>query len=162
MVDRVPGAAAAARYALTELYGFSQRPDKPPGVAWPDFIVRYLGKHPPDIAAQVADRIKDKIRRHYHQCILPILPDTPCPETGLSWNWLLGIAMRGDFKGRKHEKHRIVLEADGTRPVAAWRRYLAELEALTAAGTVTEIAYPYRLPADLATLLPDYARKADG
>ena len=42
MQSRVPGAAAAARYALTELYSFRQRPPKPAGMPWSEFVLHYL------------------------------------------------------------------------------------------------------------------------
>ncbi len=57
MIDRVPGVGAAVRYALTELYSYRDRPAKPPGLPWPEFIRHYLEKHRPAEARQITARL---------------------------------------------------------------------------------------------------------
>ena len=160
MVDRVPGAAAAARYSRTELYSFGKQPEKPPGLPWPEFIAHYLGKHEPATTAQIATRVHSIIRRHYRRITLPILPTAPCPETGVSWNFLLMIASRGDFKERKQEAHKVDLDEQGRYSAKSWNRYITEMRAILAAGTQDELAYPGEFPADPLTLAPEYAREA--
>jgi predicted phosphoadenosine phosphosulfate sulfurtransferase len=142
MVARVPGAAAAARYARTELYGFNTSPERPDGVGWPQFIAHYVAKHG-DVTPQVADRIGSIIRRHYRRSRLPILAVAPCPETGVSWEFLLAIAMRGDFRERRQESHRVEHDEHGRGYSAkSWLRYAAELDATIAAGKFPELGFP--------------------
>lgn len=102
MVDRVPGAAAAARYARTELYSFRGRPTPHEGETWQDLIVRLLNRHAPSVRTKVKERIEDEIRWHYGKTTNPILPTAPHPVTGMTWEWLSMVALRGDYKKRKN------------------------------------------------------------
>lgn len=159
MVDRVPGVGAAARYALTELYSYRDRPIKPDGMTWPDFLAHYLNKFRPGDAASVGTRLHKEIRTHYRKTTQPIAAKAAHPLTGVSWDYLLTIAMRGDFKGRKMAGA-FVENDDQGRPVPKmWRRYTTDLAAIAASGTVADLAYPYRFPADPFELVPDYARE---
>jgi predicted phosphoadenosine phosphosulfate sulfurtransferase len=101
MQTRVPGAATGARYATSELYSFDKVPDKPGNVAWEQWIRHWLDKHPEPQRGDVAKRIRSWIDTHYRKTTEPILPKTPHPLTGICWNFLLTIAVRGDFKDRK-------------------------------------------------------------
>ena len=109
MVDRVPGAAAAARYSRTELYAFRGRPKPKRGETWQELIRRLLEKHEASVRKEVATRIQQEIRWHYMKIEEagwkredhPILPTAPHPMTGMSWEWLAMIALRGDIKRRK-------------------------------------------------------------
>jgi predicted phosphoadenosine phosphosulfate sulfurtransferase len=109
MVDRVPGAAAAARYSRTELYGFRGRPAPKQGETWQQLIERLLSKHSPENRQEVASRLQQEIRWHYmkiremgwRETEHPILPTAPHPLTGMSWEWCAMIALRGDVKRRK-------------------------------------------------------------
>lgn len=113
MCERVPGAATAARYSRTELYNFGGRPEKPSDMSWQDFILHYLHKHDPDSRRLIARRLKEEMDDHYSKTPDPILADTPHPLTGVSWVFLLQIAMRGDFKHRrKATKHVIGKDRD--------------------------------------------------
>lgn len=159
MVDRVPGVGCAARYARTELYAYRDRPDKPAGMAWPDFLSRYLAKYDTGDAAFVAERLRDEIRLHYRKTTHPITPTAKHPHTGVSWKYLLMLAMRGDYKGRKSPGADTDRDEHGRPPAARWRRYIADLAAVVAAGQVGELACPHPVPADPADLLPDYARE---
>lgn len=100
MQTRVAGSATAARYANTELYGFGGLPDKPADMEWIDFVKYYLSKHPQPYRSQIAKRIQDDIKAHYAKTNDPILK-TSHYQTGIGWEYLLRIAMRGDYKGRK-------------------------------------------------------------
>ena len=46
---------------------------------------------------------QSRLQLHYQKTKEPILPKTPHPVSGISWEFLLKIAVRGDFKGRKME-----------------------------------------------------------
>tara|TARA_R100000654_G_scaffold4814_3_gene14023 strand:- start:2144 stop:3358 length:1215 start_codon:yes stop_codon:yes gene_type:complete len=100
MQSRVPGSATAARYANTELYAFGGLPDKPKDTSWPEFIQYFLDKHPEPHKSKIAKVINDFIRVHNKKTSDPIL-STHHHESGIGWKFLLRIAMRGDFKGRK-------------------------------------------------------------
>ncbi len=158
MVERVPGVGAAARYALTELYCYRDRPEKPAGLSWPDFLKHYLSKFRPEDNRKISNRLFEEIRRHYRSTTHPIVAKAPHPLTGVSWEWLLMIAMRGDFKNRKHAVGRVPLE--NGKPVAKfWRRYIRELEQIITDSTFAELAHPAP-PPDLNKIVPDYAKEA--
>jgi predicted phosphoadenosine phosphosulfate sulfurtransferase len=100
MHNRVPGAATAARYSKTALYAYGGMPEKPADVSWEEHIKRYVMKFDGEHRRAVAARVASEIRRHYGKTDEPILENVPHPETGISWRFLMKIAMRGNFKGR--------------------------------------------------------------
>lgn len=161
MVDRVPGVGAAYRYALTELWANHGRPAKPDGMTWPDFVTHYLAKFEPDVTRQIAGRLAGFIKMHYRKTTAPILPHARHPETGLDWDFILRVAMRGDFKERNQPSHRLTYDAEGRRPASDWQKYTGELRRCLDEGvTVEELGYPWpRLPQDPDALLPDYLRQ---
>lgn len=164
MVDRVPGVGAAARYALTELYSYHGRPEKPAGMPWGDFLKHYLAKFQPKDQRSIAKRISMEIKNHYRRTKDPIAAHAPHPDTGISWDWLLMLAMRGDFKGRKQAGGRIITLDDGTRRALPkyWTRYARDLQASIDAGTTDELGYPgRRFPTDPWALVPDYAKETE-
>lgn len=158
MVHRVPGVGAAARYARTELYGYRDRPEKPADMSWPDFLLHYLNKFRPEDAALIADRLRVEIRTHYRKVTSPIVVKTRHPDSGVSWNWLLMIAMRGDFKNRKQAGQEF--KGDGTPETArTWRKYCDEVAAIIAEGQFPYLGHPGPPPADPYTLMPAWARE---
>lgn len=161
MTARVPGAAAAARYARTELYGFTGKPAKPDDMTWPEFILHYLELHAREQQPQVAARISTAIRVHYKKSDLPVLPDAACPPTGLSWNFLLAIAMRGDFRNRRQAHSKVKIDdQDRGFSAGSWQKYIRELTALQELGvTPADLGHPGPFPHDPYALLPDYARE---
>jgi predicted phosphoadenosine phosphosulfate sulfurtransferase len=158
MSERVPGVGAAVRYARTELYAYGNRPDKPAGVSWPEFIVHYLGKYEPDVASAVAGRIRMEMVRHYRKTTHPILPRASHPETGVSWLWLLAVAMRGDFKERRRPGTAIEADEAGRPLPKAWHRYAAELAAIADAGLSGDLGHAGPVPS-ADTVVPGYARE---
>jgi predicted phosphoadenosine phosphosulfate sulfurtransferase len=138
MTERVPGAATAARYARTELYGYKDRPAKPPGLPWPDYLLTYLQRHEPDTRRKTARWIRTWIQIHQRTTPDPIVEDAPHPQTGVSWDWLLALAMRGDPKERKQAGNRIASN-DPVRGPKERARYDEELRAIRAAGRLHEI-----------------------
>lgn len=156
MIDRVPGVGAAARYARTELYGWGAYPEKPAGVTWPEFILHYLGKHGPDVQTLIARKIRGEITAHYRTTTDPVLVGVRHPATGLSWNHLLRLAMRGDFK----ERNRAVNEIPKQHELpGAWQRYTAELARVLADGEFADLAAPGPAPADVSALIPAHLRE---
>ncbi|MCZ7478808.1 DUF3440 domain-containing protein [Micromonospora sp. WMMC273] len=153
MVDRVPGVGAAGRYARTELYGYRGRPEKPAGMTWPQFITHYVGKFRPGDQKFVASRLRDEILLHYRKTTTPITRKTRHPVTGISWEWLLMLAMRGDFKGRKQAGNES--SAYGSPEWARlWHKYIDELASTIADGLLPDLAHPGTVPEDLYVLLP--------
>jgi predicted phosphoadenosine phosphosulfate sulfurtransferase len=101
MTNRVPGSATAMRYSRTKLYAFGKRPQKPPSMSWQDFVKSFIVKHDEKHQKLIAARIQKEIKAHYAKTSDPILPTAAHHWTGVSWEWLVMIAMRGDFKERK-------------------------------------------------------------
>lgn len=105
MVRRVPGAATAARYAESPLYGLhnvdaaSDADGRGPDY-WRGRIRAAIERHPADIRAKLAARIESAIKTHYKKN-----PNIPIPDYGkgelISWERLYQIAYRGDLRRRK-------------------------------------------------------------
>lgn len=128
MSRRVPGAATAARYARSELYSFGGAPDKPAGMTWPKFIRLQIKKHPPEFQGEIAGRVRNWINAHHDKTGDPLAVSAQHPVSGISWNFVLNIAMRGDFKNRRQAN---VRPDDYAKNKA---RYDAEIAAMKAAG----------------------------
>lgn len=129
MQHRVPGAAAAGRYATTELWSYGATPPPPEGVTFQDHVLHYIGKWPEPHRTQVANHVADYIKTHFKKSSEPIVWKAPHPVTGVSWEWLTKLAMRGDFKGRKQAGGRVASE--GTERSQRMREnYNAERKAL--------------------------------
>lgn len=154
MSERVPGISAASRYALTELYAYRDRPEKPPNMPWPEWCSHYLNKFQPDDAAKIAERLRADISTHYRKTTHPIAPNRPHPLTGMSWRFFFTVSMRGDFKHRKQAGATI----GGKNPAVLWRQYADDLAATLADGTTAELAYPRTFPTDPYTLIPERFR----
>lgn len=99
MISRVPGAATAARYANTELY--SNSTDKPEEMSWQQYIEVVLASYNNDAMTEVKSRIQSYCDLHYSRTDIPIHETDSHPITGVSWQWLCRVAIRGDFKGRQ-------------------------------------------------------------
>lgn len=101
MLQRVPGAATAARYARTELYGYRME-DLPPGVtSWRSMVDRFLARQSPEVRLQTGRRILAEIKRH-KLLTTDAIPETEGhPSSGLHWRFLATLASRGDTKGRR-------------------------------------------------------------
>jgi len=154
MSERVPGIGSAARYALTELYAYKTRPEKPADMSWPDWCAHYLKKFQPKEAAMVAERLRDVTARHYRRTRDPIAAKAPHPDTGVSWHFLFTLAARGDFKKRKQEGGAV-----GGKPMdKLWAAYTADLAASLADGTTHLLGYPRAFPTDPYALIPPQHR----
>ena len=101
MSTRVSGANTAARHALTVLYSNRKNPEKPDGMEWIDYLSFWIRKFPPKEQLHIQNRINDLIAQHNKKTPDPIVKKTPHPITGICWEYLLKIAVRGDLKDRK-------------------------------------------------------------
>ncbi|WP_175950365.1 DUF3440 domain-containing protein [Burkholderia sp. BCC0405] len=100
MIARVPGAATAARYALTELYG--HRLHAPPdGLTWRDWTWRIIDLYGEPWRSRVALSLRRAIDVHQAKTHRPIADAEPDPMSGVCWRTLAQIALKGDFKNRK-------------------------------------------------------------
>ena len=112
MVDRVPGAATAARYANTELYGVGvQDEDKPGEMTWQQATLEKLEALEPESKRDVAKAIAALRRDHanalkrsgYTVCDVP--DAVPHEVTGHCWKHFFVIAsVGGDKLGRQSQR----------------------------------------------------------
>ncbi|MGF6790186.1 putative phosphoadenosine phosphosulfate sulfurtransferase [Paraburkholderia sp. 35.1] len=100
MTARVPGAATAARYALTELYGTHLR-EPPEGLTWRQWTWRIINLYDEPWRSRVALSLKRAIEVHQRKTKRPIDDTRADPMSGVSWRALAQIALKGDFKNRK-------------------------------------------------------------
>jgi predicted phosphoadenosine phosphosulfate sulfurtransferase len=153
MVTRLPGVGAAYRYSTTELYGYRSRPQKPAGMTWPDFLAHYIVKHG-YAQPTVVHRVKYLWGQHYKKTSDPIAEKTAHPVTGISYDFLLMVAMRGDFKERKQPQMRQVHADDIPAFSKRYRQYAAELAGIITGGRFAELGYPLAQPDDPFELIP--------
>jgi predicted phosphoadenosine phosphosulfate sulfurtransferase len=127
MSMRVPGAAAAARYGESILYGVGGLPVKPDDLPWETFVLGLLERtQDADLRASIAHRIRADMRRHYAKSSDPIVFDAPHPVTGLNWKYLVNLAIRADAK---HRRGQGFVSMDPVQREKAWAKYRAELAA---------------------------------
>jgi len=100
MIDRVKGAATAARYSQTELYGYGKL-QPPEGLSWQAWLFNQVELYPPQLQKQISQAVMKAIRLHRGKTLRPIPDVRPDPETGISWRYLVQLCIRGDMKGRK-------------------------------------------------------------
>lgn len=97
MIDRVPGAATAARYGNTEMYSTGYKPD---GIEWRDHVKNVIETFSGKDRALVSKAINRELKRHKSLTNDRVPDDSPHPLSGISWSFLCRMATRGDFKGR--------------------------------------------------------------
>lgn len=140
MLYRAPGVAAAARYAHTELYGFGGKIVKPSGVKWSTFIYETLKEHPDSVRKSTVTSVKNMIRKHVTKVNTPIVENARHPETGISWQAIASIAIRGDLKGRRSQRTSASYSPRGTPEYdKKINAYNEELELLTNSGKINEV-----------------------
>ena len=131
MTDRVPGAAAAARYATTELYGFGKRPEKPFSMSWEDWVSHLIEQWPePAQRDYVADRIGREMNKHFKKTSDPLAVKASHPLSGMCWDFITSIAMRGDFKTRRSPMARI----NPSDMESHWEKYHNEIQEMLEQG----------------------------
>lgn len=97
MIERVPGAATAARYSNTELYSQGYKPDQ---TSYREHVQNTLETYRGKDRAAVSGVLNQAIKAH-KKATFDKIPDVdPHPLSGLSWKFLSKIVTRGDFKGR--------------------------------------------------------------
>jgi len=106
MCDRVPGAATAARYANTELYG-SGSPDeaKPADMTWRGYTMFLVEQLDSKAKIEVSQGLQQLLTQHKHRTTDVIPDDEPHPVSGFCWRFICRLAMAGGNKfGRQTQK----------------------------------------------------------
>lgn len=158
MTERVPGVGAAVRYARTELYAYKDRPDRPADASWPEFLSYFLTKFDRKANAKLRKRVATFIEQHYNKSPHPIMADAPHPVTGVCWDFLLTLAMRGDHKERKNV--RLYHLDDDDEMTKAWTRYAKELRDVLASGEFAKYGHPGRQPRSALDVVPEKYRQS--
>jgi predicted phosphoadenosine phosphosulfate sulfurtransferase len=113
MLARVPGAATAARYARTELYGFGGLV-LPPGHTWRSYFDHLVGLWQPAQQAAIRRNVAAMIGEHNGKTRGRDIPmETYDPMSGASWKFFCELALRGDLKGRRAKS--MQMKGDRTR-----------------------------------------------
>lgn len=99
MLNRVQGVATAWRYGNTELY--SSAKSKPLNLTWKDYLSVIIDSYDHDSKNEVKQTVNGYIKNHQKKTKQKIDEETPHPISGVSWQWLCTVAVRGDFKGRQ-------------------------------------------------------------
>jgi predicted phosphoadenosine phosphosulfate sulfurtransferase len=131
MVVRVPGAAAAARYANTELYAAYEPLVLRPGQDPTDYIKELILSHAtPEMQNAAAEAARRIIKMHYNKTTEPIAVNARHHYSGVSWRMVAKAARTGDLKRRT-----LVNITPGTKGVEGRRAsYLRELYELREQG----------------------------
>lgn len=103
VLGRVQGVGTAWRYANTELYGVGPS-GKPDGMTWKEYLPIIYDTYPEEWRARVQKNVETLVKRHDDKTDYPIPDDEPHPLTGLSWQLLCKIAIKGDFKNRTSDR----------------------------------------------------------
>lgn len=106
MVDRVAGAATAARYANTGLYAFRiSDEDLPHGQTWKQYTLHLVDQLNPSAKAEVAKAISQLMGAHRARTRGEIPDDTPHPKSGYCWKNICIVAKVGSNKfGRQIQR----------------------------------------------------------
>jgi predicted phosphoadenosine phosphosulfate sulfurtransferase len=100
MTARVPGAATAARYARTSLYGnqAAYTAPLPEGLTWERWTMRLLSKLEPEAKVEASDAISSCIKMHRVRS-KNVMPDSvPDDLSGFCWRFLIIAAKVGGNK----------------------------------------------------------------
>lgn len=99
MINRVEGVATAWRYGNSELYSSAKY--KPEHLTWREYLNVIVDSYEHDAKNDVQKTINDYIKFHNKKSKNPIDEVEPHPISGISWQWLCRVSIRGDFKGRQ-------------------------------------------------------------
>lgn len=124
MINRVPGAATAARYGNTELYSQGYKPDQ---TSYREHVKNMIDTYSGEHHQAVIKAVNGVIRAHNKLTANKVPENQPHPLTGLSWKLISKMVTRGDFKGRvaqllSQEAHKAQI-AMGITKAEAVRRY---------------------------------------
>lgn len=106
MTERVHGAATAARYANTELYGCAiSDEDLPEGMTWRELTLKTLKALPPESRQEASAAIEACMTSHGKRSKAAMPDDTPDALSGFCWKTLyIAARVGGDKFGRQSQK----------------------------------------------------------
>jgi predicted phosphoadenosine phosphosulfate sulfurtransferase len=99
MISRVQGVSTAWRYGNTELYSNASK--KPDNKTYKEYLNIILDSYDYDSQQDVKKTVNGYIRRHQSLTKQKIHEVDCHPLSGVSWEWLCKVTIRGDFKGRQ-------------------------------------------------------------
>jgi len=99
MINRVPGANAAALYGNSDVYGVRLK-EPPDGMTWREYLEVIMTLWDTEQETRLREHINGQIKLHYYKSILPIHESKNDPVSGMSWLFLCRIALSGDLKLR--------------------------------------------------------------
>jgi predicted phosphoadenosine phosphosulfate sulfurtransferase len=111
MLGRVQGVSTAWRYANTELY--SNASAKPDELTYKAYLNVLIDSYDHDYKDEVKKNVNSYIRNHSKCTRQKIDEKINHPLSGVSWEWLCKVAIRGDFKGR--QSNTLKVQAQKTR-----------------------------------------------
>lgn len=111
MLNRVQGVASAWRYGNTALY--SNASIKPSHLTYKQYLPILIDSYDGQYKNDVKKTINGYINLHKKRTRQDIEEQTPNVLSGVSWEWLCKIAIRGDFKGR--QSNVLNTQAEGER-----------------------------------------------
>lgn len=114
MVNRVPGAATAARYANTDLYGIRINDDTlPEGETWESFTAKQFDRLDERSKVEVGAVIEAERQHHRNLTKEPLTDDEPHRLSGICWKHLyVVVAAGGDKLQRQSQKlHKLSQDA---------------------------------------------------
>lgn len=105
LLDRAEGVKTAWRYCNDGLYT-GTKIEKEASVTWSEYTKAVMDKMSPETRALVKKSMGKIIKWHTNQTDYPIAEadKDSCPLTGISWEFLARIAIRGDTKERNLQK----------------------------------------------------------
>jgi predicted phosphoadenosine phosphosulfate sulfurtransferase len=103
MINRVPGAATAARYARTELYGWREI-KLPAGKTWQKWFFELLARYPKETQRDIKKALALVLKQHAKKTVRNIPDEEDDPLTGISWRTFCKLVLGGDLKGRKMQR----------------------------------------------------------
>jgi predicted phosphoadenosine phosphosulfate sulfurtransferase len=116
MVDRVPGAATAARYANTDLYGIGETVELLTSESWRSRVQTGLLLLTQDSRIEVAKCIKHILADHARRTGDMLPDDAAHPQSGFSWKMCHRLVMAGGNKfGRQLMKVRALARKNRVR-----------------------------------------------
>lgn len=128
MIARVPGAATAARYARTELYGFGTL-ELPAGKTWRTWFDDLVAMWPEKQQQVIRKNVAVMIGIHINKTGGRPIPDEVADElSGACWKFFCTIAMRGDLKGRRQGNMQVEGEKVRKRTGRTLEQALSEVE----------------------------------
>jgi len=100
VMARVPGASAAKRWGQTQVYGIG-KVEPPEGLTYREYISLIIeDQYSPEQQRMIKKTMNKIVTTHRRKSRLGISDTDPDPITGISWKFMLKVAIRGDFKGR--------------------------------------------------------------